>query len=88
MRHNLFSHPTEAVITIDNDGYEIKELKPSAGLLDILDDIDYDITDVQMRLKRQIERSDLIPEAKRQEVLAELYLYLSENGYLKTIKAV
>lgn len=88
MRHNLFSHPTEATITIDDDGYKVKELKPSASLLDILDDIDYDITDVQMRLKRQIERSELIPESKRQEVLAELYLYLSENGYLKTIKAV
>lgn len=88
MRHNLFSHPTEAVIEIDDEGYSIRELKPSASLLDILDDIDYDITDLQMRLKRKIERSPLIPEEKRQEVLAELYLYLSENGYLKTIKAI
>ncbi|GHV07678.1 arginine decarboxylase [Campylobacterota bacterium] len=88
MRHNLFSHPTEAVITISDEGYQIQELKPSASLLDILDDIDFDITDVQKQLKKRIERSELIPEEKRQDVLAELYLYLSENGYLKTTRLV
>jgi arginine decarboxylase len=88
MRHNLFSHPTEATITIDEDGYKIAGLKPAASLLDILDDIDYDITDVQMQLKKRIERSELIPVEKRQDVLAELYLYLSENGYLKTTRLV
>ncbi|MDR1911699.1 MAG: biosynthetic arginine decarboxylase [Helicobacteraceae bacterium] len=88
MRHNLFSHPTEAVVEIDDDGYYIRDLKPSASLLDILDDIDYDITDVQKQLKKRIERSELIPEEKRQDVLAELYLYLSENGYLKTTRLV
>lgn len=88
MRHNLFSHPTEATIIIDDEGYHIHELKPSASLLDILDDIDYDITDVQKHLKKRIERSELIPEEKRQDVLAELYLYLSENGYLKTTRPV
>ncbi|MDR1450837.1 MAG: biosynthetic arginine decarboxylase [Helicobacteraceae bacterium] len=88
MRHNLFSHPTEAVVDIDDEGYHIRDLKPSASLLDILDDIDYDITDVQKQLKKRIERSELIPEDKRQDVLAELYLYLSENGYLKTTRQV
>ncbi len=88
MRHNLFSHPTEATVTIDDEGYTIHDLMPSASLLDILDDIDYDITDVQKQLKKRIERSALIDEEARQEVLAELYLYLSENGYLKTTRPV
>ncbi|MDR0747603.1 MAG: biosynthetic arginine decarboxylase [Helicobacteraceae bacterium] len=88
MRHNLFSHPTEAVVEIDDEGYHIRDLKPSASLLDILDDIDYDTTDVQRQLKKRIERSELIPEDKRQDVLAELYLYLSENSYLKTTRLV
>jgi arginine decarboxylase len=57
-------------------------------LLDILDDIDYDITDVQKQLKKRIERSELISKESRQDVLAELYLYLSENGYLKTTRPV
>ncbi|GHS89169.1 arginine decarboxylase [Campylobacterota bacterium] len=88
MRHNLFSHPTEATIEIDDEGYHICDLKPAASLLDILDDIDYDITDVQKQLKKRIERSEIIPVEKRQDVLAELYLYLSENGYLKTTRLV
>ena len=88
MRHNLFSHPTEAVVSIGDDGYKIRDIKPSASLLDILDDVDYDVADVQRQLKRRIERSELIPEDKRQDVLAELYLYLSENGYLKTTRLV
>jgi arginine decarboxylase len=88
MRHNLFSHPTEATVTIDDEGYRIHDLMPSASLLDILDDIDYDITDVQKQLKKRIERSELISKESRQDVLAELYLYLSENGYLKTTRPV
>ena len=84
MNHNLFSHPTEATILINDDGFIIEDLIPSKNLIDTLDDIDYDITDMQNRLKNNIENSKLIDEGEKKKVLGELYIYLSENGYLKT----
>jgi len=39
---------------------------------------------MQNRLKNNIENSKLIDESEKKKVLGELYIYLSENGYLKT----
>ncbi|MEF3192203.1 MAG: biosynthetic arginine decarboxylase [Campylobacterales bacterium] len=86
MQHNLFTHPTEATIEFDEEGdYTINNILQAQNLLDILDDIDYDIRDMERRMRQRIEESELIPEEEKREVLGELYLYLSENVYLKSV---
>jgi arginine decarboxylase len=85
MQHNLFTHPTEAVINFDEDGnYSIDNLIEAQNLLDVLDDLDYNIEDVNKALKSKIETSKYIEEDEKNELLNKLYLYLSENSYLKT----
>ena len=89
MQHNLFTHPTEVVVDFDDDGnicYD--DLIEAQNLMDILDDLDYDIDEIDSSLKRHIEASDLINDAEKREILDRLHLYLSENSYLKTIQAL
>jgi arginine decarboxylase len=88
MRHNLFTHPTEATITFDDQGdYRIENIIESQNLMDVLDDIDYDTHKIAKQLKRQLEESPLINAHQKDKLLGKLYLYLSENSYLKTIQA-
>ncbi|MDR0666527.1 MAG: arginine decarboxylase, partial [Campylobacteraceae bacterium] len=84
-RHNLFTHPTEATITINAEGYEIENLLESQCILDILEDLDYNVRDIQDTLNDRIEESGLIGEMEKKRILGELYLLLNDNGYLKTV---
>ncbi len=87
MKHNLFTHPTEATIRFDKNGdYSIESILEAQNLMDILDDLDYDIGVIDKRLKSNIEESSLSDDEK-ERLLGKLYLYLSENSYLKTIQA-
>lgn len=89
MKHNLFTHPTEAVITFDKKGdYHIEDLIEAQNLMDVLDDLDYDTSIMDKTLKYRIEESELLSKEEKRELLGKLYLYLSENSYLKTIQAL
>jgi arginine decarboxylase len=88
MKHNLFTHPTEAVIRIDDKetkGYSIEGLLESQCIQDILEDLDYDVREIQDNLHERIEKSTLIDDKQRKHILGEIYLFLNDNGYLKTI---
>jgi len=88
MQHNLFTHPTEAVINFsDNGSYTIDNLIEAQNLIDVLDDLDYDTNLIEKTLKYQIEESTHISKEEKRVLLGKLYLYLSENSYLKTIQA-
>ena len=88
MKHNLFTHPTEAVIKFNDSGeYSIDSIIEAQNLMDVLDDLDYDIGAIDKKLKSNIEDSNLIDEEQKQIILGKLYLYLSENSYLKTIQS-
>jgi len=88
MKHNLFSHPTEVTVKFKEDGsYEFINIIEAQNLMDILDDLDYDIGAIDKKLKSNIEDSKLIDEEEKTNLLGKLYLYLSENSYLKTIQA-
>ena len=88
MQHNLFTHPTEAVVSFDEKGGYIIEHKIEAqNLLDVLDDLDYDIKAINTILKQRLQSSKYLNEEESKELLGKLYLYLSENSYLKTIQA-
>ena len=86
MKHNLFTHPTEATIVFDENGnYEIKNILESQSVMDILEDLDYDIHAIRDTLNERIENSTLVDEKQQKHILGELYLFLNDNGYLKTI---
>ena len=88
MRHNLFTHPTEfSVEFVDdlNKGYELTNLIEAQTILDVLDDLDYDTKDIERRLKQHIEDNQNLDEEGKKEMLGQLYVMLSENGYLRTI---
>lgn len=87
MKHNLFTHPTEATIKISNDGkFEITNILESQTILDILDDLDYNIVEIRDMLAERIENSILVDEKQKKHILGELYLFLNDNGYLKTVR--
>ncbi len=88
MRHNLFTHPTEAVVRFDKEGnYHIDSIIEAQNLMDILEDLDYDVGLIDKALKSRIEDSKLIDDIQKRDLLGKLYLFLSENSYLKTIQA-
>ncbi len=85
MKHNLFTHPTEATIEIDAEGFKVLHLLESQSILDIMEDLDYDIYEIQDILNERIEKSKLVNDSQRKQILGEMYLFLNDNGYLKTI---
>ena len=88
MNHNLFTHPTEVVVHFDKKGnYYLDKLIESQNIMDVLDDMNYDKNSLDKKLKQQIEASERISKDKKSDLLGKLYLYLSENSYLKTIQA-
>jgi arginine decarboxylase len=88
MNHNLFTHPTEVTVNFDKKGdYELTYLIESQNIMDVLEEMNYDKSGLDKKLKQQIETSKLINQAKKSDLLGKLYLYLSENSYLKTIQA-
>lgn len=89
MKHNLFTHPTECVINFNEEGeFEIDNLIEAQNLLDVLDDLDYDTNQIDKTLKQLIELSESLTSEEKRDLLGKLYLYLSENSYLKTIQAI
>ena len=89
MKHNLFTHPTEVIVVFDEEGnYSLEKLIEAQNLIDVLDDLDYDTNIMNQTLKYRIEESKHISKEEKKELLGKLYLYLSENSYLKTIQAI
>jgi len=88
MKHNLFTHPTEVIVNFDDKGdYYLENLIESQNIMDVLEDMDYNKNWLDKRLKHQLESSTLINSIQKRELFGKLYLYLSENSYLKTIQA-
>ncbi|HHB94457.1 MAG TPA: biosynthetic arginine decarboxylase [Campylobacterales bacterium] len=88
MKHNLFTHPTEIVVNFDENGdYSLDNLIEAQNLMDVLEDMDYNRNLVDKKLKYLIEESNLLNHKQKENILGKLYLYLSENSYLKTIQA-
>ncbi len=85
MKHNLFMHPTEASVYINDNDYEIKDIIEAQSILDTLDDIDYDVREIMDILNEKVSASKLINEKQKKQILGELYLFLNDNGYLKSV---
>jgi arginine decarboxylase len=86
MNHNLFTHPTEATISIEKERYLIENIIESSSIVDILRELNYDTQLIQKTIKQKIESSPLISKELTNSVAQELQIFLGENGYLKTVK--
>ena len=60
-------------------------MESNQSVMDILEDLDYDIHAIRDTLNERIENSTLVDEEQKKHILGELYLFLNDNGYLKTI---
>jgi len=88
MKHNLFTHPTEIVVNFNENGdYSLDNLIEAQNIMDVLEDMDYNRNIIGKKLKYMIEGSNLLNYKQKENILGKLYLYLSENSYLKTIQA-
>ena len=84
MEHNLFTHPNEYTIIINDSGYEIKNEVESKNILDILESIGYNKVEILSKLKTDLLNSDFITEKEKCDTLAKLELFVAQNGYLRT----
>ena len=84
MSHNLFTHPSEFTVEIDEEGYSITHEKESKNILEILNSIGYDEEEILNKLKSDIANTPFIGQKEKRVTLSMLELYLSQNGYLRT----
>ncbi|MEA1956447.1 MAG: biosynthetic arginine decarboxylase [Campylobacterota bacterium] len=84
MNHNLFTHPNEYTVEIDDLGYKLTNEIKSKGVLDILNSIGYDKDKVANNLKEKLEISSFITKKEKEDTLNRLKLYFKQNGYLRT----
>jgi len=84
MAHNLFTHPSEFTIAIDEEGYTLTHEEESKNILEILHSIGYDKDEILNKLKQDIEKSTFITKKEKYDTLSMLKTFLSQNGYLRT----
>ena len=84
MNHNLFTHPSEYTIDIDDTKYTIQESNESKNILDILDSIGYDKKEILNKLKQNLLNSTFITEKEKSDTLSKLETFVQQNGYLRT----
>jgi len=86
MQHNLFTHPNEYTIIIDDSSYKIINENESKNILDVLNSIGYDRDIILDKLKSDLQESDFITKKEKDDTLAKLEQFLQQNGYLRTTK--
>jgi arginine decarboxylase len=84
MQHNLFTHPNEYTVKINDTGYEITNAIESKTILNILKSIGYDTNEILNQLKNKLANSCFITEKEKNDTLAQLERFLNQNGYLRT----
>ncbi|HIC11844.1 MAG TPA: biosynthetic arginine decarboxylase [Sulfurimonas sp.] len=85
MSHNLFTHPNEYTIEINNNSFTILNEVESKSTLNILDSIGYDTNKLLCKLKTDLTKSSFITEKEKSDTLSKLEIILTQNGYLRTI---
>ena len=84
MQHNLFTHPNEYTIKIDDTGYEIINEVESLSVVEILTTLGYAQENILHKLKETLLQSNFRTEQEKSDTLSKLETYLSQNGYLRT----
>ncbi len=84
MDHNLFTHPNECTIIIDEQGYTIEHIVEAEPILDVLGSLGHDPQIILNQLKTNLANTSFITEKEKSDRLTQLELYLYQNGYLRT----
>ncbi len=84
MNHNLFTHPNEYTINVNNSKYEISKEVESKNILDILKSIGYNKEEILNKLKTDLLTSNFITKKEKCDTISKLELFLKQNGYLRT----
>ncbi len=84
IEHNLFSHPTEFSVEIDEEGFKIKNIIKSKKIIEILKNIEYNEDEIKKILLDKINNSDLIGKNNKNRVFEMVNIFLNDNSYLKT----
>jgi len=84
MSHNLFTHPNEYTVTIDEDNFTISNKVESKNMLEILSSIGYTSDELVSKLKLDLNKSTFITEKEKTDTLSRLEIILNQNGYLRT----
>jgi len=84
MNHNLFTHPNEIVVNIEDDNYSIKSINEADTILQVLSTLNYNEVEILKKLKYQLLNSKFIREKEKSDTLQKLELYLNQNSYLRT----
>jgi len=84
MNHNLFTHPNEYSIIINDNDYKITKAIESKSILNILESIGYKKSEILNKLKTDLLQSDFITEKEKSATLSQLETFVHQNGYLRT----
>lgn len=84
MNHNLFTHPNEYTININEESYEINNFVASKSILNVLTSLGYKENELLKKLKTDLENSHFITEKEKCDTLLQLEIFLQQNGYLRT----
>jgi len=84
MSHNLFTHPSEYTVSINDVSYEIENNIESKNILDILESIGYDKDEILNKLKSDLSNSQFSTEKEKSDTLSKLEIFVKQNGYLRT----
>ncbi len=83
MRHNLFAHPTELSVEINEASFDIDNIVESNNILEILNEIGYSKNEVINVINEKIKNS--LKDKKNIETTRDMVeIFLKDNGYLKT----
>lgn len=83
MRHNLFAHPTEFSVDITDTSYSITDIRESKDILQILNEIGYDNSEVKDMLTKKINLT-CNSKNEKETIFDMIEVFLKDNGYLKT----
>lgn len=86
MQHNLFTHPTECTIIVDEEGYSIEKTVESRPLIEVIEDLGYNKDEILKQLKTNLADTVFITEKEKSDRLTQLEIFLFQNGYLRTTK--
>ncbi|MBU1216186.1 biosynthetic arginine decarboxylase [bacterium] len=84
MSHNLFTHPGEYTVYINDISYEVTKEVKSKSILSILGSIGYNQDEILNKLKGDLLKSEFITEQEKDDTLAKLEMFVEQNGYLRT----
>ena len=84
MQHNLFTHPNEYTVLVDDNEYTITNAIESKNTLEILHSIGYDEQKILKKLKDDLENSTFITKKEKSDTLLKLKTFVEQNGYLRT----